>query len=182
MRFPRATHLVVLVDSHPRQRWLKRALIKRLGEEFAKLGVEVNEEKSRIVNLEQREAFVFLGFQFRRKKSRTGKWMPLKIPDPKKRTALLRRLKKEFRNHRSQPVLRLVKRINMILRGWVNYFAIGNSSICFSFVRQWVERKIRRHLARSRQRQGFGWKRWSREWLYEKLGLFNDYRVKYVRS
>src|SRR5713226_5096241 len=38
--------------------------------------------------------------------------------------------------------------------------------------RVWVEKKIRRHLARAAQRQGFGWKRWSREWLYGTLGLF----------
>ncbi|MCP4602734.1 MAG: group II intron reverse transcriptase/maturase [Proteobacteria bacterium] len=177
-----ADDLVVLVDAHPRQRWLKRALVKRLGQEFAKLGLEVNEEKSRIANLEQKEAFGFLGFQFHRKKSRSGKWMPLVIPEPKKRTALLRRLKTEFRSHRSQPVQRLVARINTILRGWVNYFAIGNSSVCFSFVRQWVERKIRRHLARARQGRGFGWKGWSRDCLYQKLGLYCDYRVKYVRS
>jgi len=29
-----------------------------------------------------------------------------------------------------------------------------------------------------RLRQVFGWKRWSRRWLYEELGLFNNYRVK----
>src|SRR5262249_53684657 len=45
-------------------------------------------------------------------------------------------------------------------------------SRCFSFIRSWVEKKIRRHLARACQRQGFGWKRWSREWIYETLGLF----------
>src|SRR6266702_5369732 len=35
-----------------------------------------------------------------------------------------------------------------------------------------------RHLMRARKRQGFGWKRWSREWIYNVLGLFNDYRVR----
>ena len=30
---------------------------------------------------------------------------------------------------------------------------------------------------RSRQRRGFGWKRWSRRWLYDTLGLFGHYRV-----
>ena len=34
---------------------------------------------------------------------------------------------------------------------------------CFSYIRDWVEKKIRRHLARACQRRGFGWKRWSRE-------------------
>jgi len=42
----------------------------------------------------------------------------------------------------------------------------------------WVERKVRRHLNRARQRKGFGWKRWSSQWLYEDLGLFDDYRVR----
>src|SRR5258707_9450567 len=52
----------------------------------------------------------------------------------------------------------------------MKYFAIGHSSRCFSYIRYWVERKIRRHLTRACQRQGFGWKRWSREWLYGTLG------------
>src|SRR6476620_5081906 len=37
-------------------------------------------------------------------------------------------------------------------------------------------KKIRRHLARACQRQGCGWKRWGREWLYGTLGLFSEYR------
>jgi hypothetical protein len=45
-----------------------------------------------------------------------------------------------------------------------------------------VEKKIQRHLARARQRGGFGWKRWSREWLYGTLGLFLEYRVSYPGS
>jgi len=42
-----ADDLVVLVDAHPRQAWLRKAVEKRLREELAKLQVEVNEEKSR---------------------------------------------------------------------------------------------------------------------------------------
>ena len=80
----------------------------------------------------------------------------------------------------SQPVGRVVKLINPVLRGWVNYFRAGHSSECFGFVKDWVEKKIRRHMLRARKRQGFGWTRWSRDWLYETLGLFNGYRA--VRS
>ncbi|MBW2377461.1 MAG: group II intron reverse transcriptase/maturase [Deltaproteobacteria bacterium] len=177
-----ADDLVVVVDSHPRHRWLREAVERRLREELAKLQVEVNEEKSRRVDLARGESFGFLGFEFRRVRSRAGRWMPLRTPLLKKRTALLRKLKVWFRRYRSQPTQALVARINPILRGWVNYFSLGHSSRCLSFVRNWVEQKIRRHLARARLRRGFGWKRWSRRWMYEALGLFDDYRVRYLVS
>ncbi len=174
-----ADDLVVLVSAHPQQRWLRGAVEKRLREELAKLDVEVNEEKSRRVDLCKGESFGFLGFEFRRTRSRSGRWMPLRTPRAKKRTALLRELKAVFRRYRSQPVERVIAEINPILRGWVNYFAYGHSGRCFSYIRNWVEKKIRRHLAHARKRRGFGWKRWSRRWFYDGLGLFDGYRVRY---
>ena len=173
-----ADDMVVLVNAHPKQRWLRDMVEKRLREELAKLEVEVNEEKTHRVELSRGESFGFLGFEFRRVRSHSGRWMPLYRPQMKKRTALLRRLKIIFRGLRSQPVTRIIEAINPVLRGWVNYFAMGHSSQCFSFIRNWVEQKIRRHLAKSRQRRGFGWKRWSRRWLYDALGLFDNYRVR----
>jgi RNA-directed DNA polymerase len=176
-----ADDTVILVDAHPRHRWLRQAVEKRIREELTKIQVEVNEEKTRTVDLRKGESFGFLGFEFRRVCSRAGKWVPLRVPQRKKCTALLRKLKECFRRARSQPTSRLIATINPILRGWVTYFATGHSSRCFSFIRYWVEKKIRRHLAKARLRHGFGWKRWSRQWLYEGLGLFADYRVRYYR-
>jgi RNA-directed DNA polymerase len=176
-----ADDLVVLVDGHPRHGWLRRAVEIRLREEFAKLQVEVNENKSRRVDLTKGESFGFLGFVFRRIRSHSNRWMPLYVPQGTKRTALLHKLKEIFRRFRSQPISRVIEEINPILRGWVNYFATGHSTRCFSYIRDWVEKKIRRHLARARQRSGFGWKRWSRRWMYEQLGLFSDYRVQRYR-
>ena len=46
-----ADDLVILVDAYPRHDWLLRAVDKRLREEVAKLHVELNEEKSRVVDL-----------------------------------------------------------------------------------------------------------------------------------
>jgi len=95
----------------------------------------------------------------------------------KARTALLEKLRDVFRSFRSQPVERVIELINPILKGWVAYFRIGHSSRCFGYIKDWVEKKIRRHLMRARKRQGFGWKRWSRNWLYDHLRLFVGYRV-----
>jgi RNA-directed DNA polymerase len=173
-----ADDLVILIDSHPRHDWLVKAVNQRLREEVAKLRVEINEEKSRLADLAKGDSFGFLGFEFRRVLSRKGAWRPNYKPKLKKRTALLGKLRDVFRRYASQPVGRVIEVINPILRGWVNYFAVGHSSRCFSFIKDWVEKKIRRHLMRARKRKGFGWQRWSRQWLYGELGLFNAYRVR----
>lgn len=172
-----ADDLVVLVDAYPRHDWLHKAVQRRLREEFAALEVEINEDKSRNVDLVKGESFGFLGFEFRRVRSLRGVWRPQYTPKITKRTALLRRLKEIFRNSRSQPAEEVVAKINPILRGWVNYFAVGHSGRCFNLIREWVEKKLRRHLMRARQRRGFGWKRWSKQAIYGHLGLYDDYRV-----
>ncbi len=174
-----ADDLVVLIDAYPRHRWLLAAVSKRLREEFGKLQVEVNEEKSRTVDLACGESFGFLGFEFRSVLSLKKVWRANYAPKLKKRTALLRKLKEIFRRFQSQPIDRVIELINPILRGWVNYFSIGHSSECFSYIKDWVEKKIRRHLGRSRNSRGFGWKKWSRHWLYNELKLFNGYRVRH---
>lgn len=174
-----ADDIVVLVEGHSQHDWLVKAVIKRLREELGKLLVEINEEKSRIVDLRGGGSFDFLGFEFRRVRSKKGAWRPQYTPKMKNRTALLAKLRNIFRRFQSQPVRRVIELINPILRGWVNYFAVGDSSRCFSFIRDWVEKKIRRHMMRARNRKGFGWKRWSKQWLYSVLGLFNGYRVRF---
>lgn len=173
-----ADDLVILIHADPRHSWLLKALDKRLREELAKLHVQINEEKSRTVDLARGESFGFLGFDFRRVRNLAGRWRPQYAPKLKKRTALLQTLREIFRRHRSQPVHWVVEHINPILRGWVNYFAIGYSTRCFHFVKRWVEIKVRRHLMRARKRRGLGWERWSTQWLHATLALFNGYRVR----
>ena len=176
-----ADDLVILIDAHKRHDWLMGAVNKRLREEFDKLQVEINDEKSRMVDLERGESFGFLGFDFRYLRSLRGVWRPHYTPKLKKRTALMRVLKAVFRRHRSQPIERVINLINPVLRGWVNYFAVGHSSKCFNIIKDWVEKKVRRHLARAQKRKGFGWERWSWQWLYGTLRLFNGYGVQYGR-
>ena len=118
-----ADDLVILIDAHPRNDWLVRAVERRLREELAKLRVEINEDKSRMVDLKKKGgSFTFLGFEYRRILSHTGKWRPNVAPKLKKRTALLGKLREIFRSHVSQPVGKVIEAINPILRGWVNYF------------------------------------------------------------
>ena len=72
---------MILIDVHPRHDWLLPAVEKRLREEPAALQVEINEEKSRIVDLSRGEGFGFLGFDFRRVRSERGIWRANATPD-----------------------------------------------------------------------------------------------------
>ena len=57
----------------------------------------------------------------------------------------------------------MIEEIHPISRGWVNDLGIGNPSLCFGYSREWVEKKVRRHLMRAAKGKGFRWKRWSND-------------------
>lgn len=179
VRSPSATRQVILVSGHSSKERLRTAVQKRLLEELAKIQVEVNVEKSRVVDLTKGETFGFLGFEFRRVRSRRGVWSPLYTPQKKKRTVLLHKLKGTIRGLEGRHIRDVIGVVNPIIAGWANYFRVGNSSYCFRYVHDWVEKKVRRHMMRARGRSGFGWKRWSRDFLYKTLGLYNDYQIRY---
>jgi RNA-directed DNA polymerase len=177
-----ADDFVILVDGFKRCDWLVEAVWKRLLEELEKLDVRVNREKTRVVDLTRGETFSFLGFDFRRARTRRGKWGVRMTPMGKARKALQRKLKGVFRRNQSESVDKVIALANPILRGWVNYFRVGHSSRCFEYVKDWVEKKVRRHMMGARGLHGFGWDRWSKALVYETLGLYDDYRVRYYRA
>lgn len=92
-----ADDLVILVDGHKRHEELLRKVEQRLREELGKPQVEVNEEKSRTVDLGKGESFTYLGMVFRRLPNpKTGKWWVNITPSPKKRKQLLSELKQQL--------------------------------------------------------------------------------------
>jgi RNA-directed DNA polymerase len=174
-----ADDLVILVDQYRRHNWLLDAVARRVREELMKLGIPVNEEKSRLVDLERGEAFTFLGFEFRWVRGRRGVRRPLYTPAHHKCVELRHKLREVFRCRRSHPVKSVICEVNLILAGWLAYFRIGHAGREFASIRDWVEKKVRRHLERARKRPGFGWERWSRQWLYQRLGLYEDYSLRH---
>jgi RNA-directed DNA polymerase len=173
--------MVVLTPDSPKgHRWADRAL-QRIKSEAHMIGVELNEEKTRVVSItDPRASFSFLGFDLRWKRSKkSGKWYPHMVPRPKKVTELQAKVREVLQNHRYLAVEEVIGLVNPILRGWVNFFRVGNSGQAFGKIRYYVERKIRRFAARQRKRPGFGWKRWSNQVVYDQWGLFSGYQVKY---
>src|SRR5260370_35253816 len=113
----------MLFDVESQHDWLLPAVEKRLREELAALQVEINEEKSRIVDLGRGQSFGFLGFDFRRIRSQRGVWRSNYTPKFKKRSAVLRKLKDVLRRYQSQPSDQVRTMLNPLLAGRWNYLA-----------------------------------------------------------
>jgi len=176
-----ADDIVITVSGHRTKRgWAERAL-QRLREQFALIGVELNQEKTKVVNTLKGEAFGFLGFDLRRvrKRNKDGHFI-LMTPKKKARQAVKAKVRDIIGRGGATPASELVKRINATLAGWVNYFRVGNSSRAFSEVRDYVEMKVRTLLTRRKRRRksSVGWRRWSNEYLYGVLRLYWDWKIQ----
>ena len=176
-----ADDIVITVSGHHTKRgWAERAR-QRLQEQIAPLGVELNLEKTRVVNTLRGEAFGFLGFDLRRVRKRSGEGhFILMTPKKKARKAVKAKIRDIIARGGATPATEVVKRINATLAGWVNYFRVGNSSRAFSEVRDYVEMKVRTLLTRRKRRRklSVGWRRWSNEYLYDVLGLYWDWKIQ----
>jgi len=185
VKVPRATYLVITVSGHSSKRGWAELALQRLQEQLEPLGVELNLEKTRMVNVLKGESFAFLGFDLRRvqNRNRTGYFI-LMTPKKKARLAVKARIRESIQNGGAKSAKDIVKHVNAILNGWVNYFRVGNSSRAFSEVRDYTEMKIRTLLTRRKRRQkrSIGWQRWSNEYLYGVLGLYWDWKVHPLKS
>jgi group II intron reverse transcriptase/maturase len=171
-----ADDLVLLTDKDAR--WA----MDRLREILARLDLTLNEEKSRVVNTRE-ETFDFLGFTFRRVWSRgRTRWVTIFYPSKKSQKRLRERVRTALNPLAPVTTAEQVGRVNVILRGWVNYFRIGNATEVFHDIRWYVEQKVRRVLQQKAHRHGRGWKLYDFSHLYQTLGLYADYRVRWLVS
>jgi len=180
-----ADDIVITVSGHSSKKgWAKRAL-ERLKQQLEPLGVKINPEKTKVVNILKGESFSFMGFDLRRGTNRTKtSYFILITPRKKARTMVKARIREIIQSGGSKPAKELVAQINQILTGWVNYFRVGNSNRAFSEVRDYTEMKVRSLLTRRKRRKkrSIGWRRWSNGYLYNVLGLYWDWKVHHLKN
>jgi len=180
-----ADDIVITVSGHPTKKgWAKRAL-ELLKQQLEPLGVELNPEKTKVVNTLEGESFSFMGFDLKRvpNRTKTGHFI-LMTPRKKARVIVKTRIRETIQNGGAKPAKELVAQINQILTGWVNYFRVGNSSRAFSEVRDYTEMKLRILLTRRKRRKkrSIGWRRWSHGYLYNVLGLYWDWKLHPLKN
>jgi RNA-directed DNA polymerase len=143
VRFPPATHLVVMVAG---ERHHAEALREQVTAALAPLGLRLAPEKTRVVHID--EGFDFLGFTIRRLRKRgTSKYYIYTWPSAKSVQAV--RDKVKARTHRSTrylPPEALITSLNRLLAGWAGYFRHGVSKKIFASVDSYTWTRTMRWL------------------------------------
>jgi group II intron reverse transcriptase/maturase len=139
---------------------------------MTRLGLEVNETKTRIARLPE-DDFTFLGYTIGRFFGKDGRAYLGTRPSGKAVKSLLRRIHESTtpRWHRDAPEDKVV-RLNRLLRGWCGYFDQGPVMEPYNLIRRYVDRRLRHWLMRRAGKSGRGFGRFSQNYLHETLGLF----------
>jgi group II intron reverse transcriptase/maturase len=110
-----------------------------------RLKLTLHPTKTRIVDM-GREGFDFLGFHFHKMKSKkTNKLLPYMWPSQKAMKAVREKIRQiTTRKRLSNPLEEVVRYLNMVIRGWRNYFRMGNSTKKLQQLDRYVDERLRR--------------------------------------
>lgn len=136
-------------------------------------GLELNEQKTKIVNSEE-EGFTFVGFRFNWRQSfRSGKRYP-HVEASRESQKTLRENVGNILNHWTlhRKVEDVVEEINRKVRGWTEYFHYGNSSKVFGVTQWWLDNRMRRWLWRKQKCKGGVWSTYTKEKTINEYGLY----------
>ena len=149
------------------RRWAERVL--------AGLGLQLNPDKTRIVDLTKgKEGFDFLGFHCRKVESWKwkGRWYLQRWPSVRAMNSI--RAKVRYGTRRGLVGIEMgtvVEYLNPVLRGWGNYFRVGNSARKFSQIDSYVHERLAILASTKHGRTGRNWaSRYNRDWL-NRLGV-----------
>ena len=142
-----------------------------VAERFAKFGLELHPEKTRLLSFGRRAAargrrngqgkpptFDFLGFTHVCGRTRGGRFQLLRRTSRRGMQSKLREVKEELRRRLHRPVPEVGKWLGSVVRGHVNYFGVHLNSAALSTFRREVVRRWRRALSRRSQK---GWTTWA---------------------
>jgi RNA-directed DNA polymerase len=120
------------------------------------MGLVINREKTRVVNLREAGASLdFLGYTFRYDRDRYGRERRYLNVFPSRKAIL-----KEHEQLRGmtgsrvvyKPLPRLIAEVNRHLKGWANYFSIGYPQMAYRHLNRFIHARLTRHLKRRSQR------------------------------
>lgn len=119
------------------------------------LGLELNSDKTRVIDLCRGETLKFLGYGFRYKKSPRGLPYPMLCMEPSKESIEKARSEISRLLDTSMgciPIPKLVDRVNLFIQGWGQYFSIGYDRLAKRQVNRYATGRLTKHIRRRSQR------------------------------
>ncbi len=139
------------------------------------LGLRLSPEKTRIVELTRgKEGFDFLGFHMRKVESWRwrGKFYLQRWPSAQAMSSIRAKIRAlTTRRYTEMALSAVVDRLNPVLRGWGNYFRVGNSARKFNQIDSYVHERLAILATNKHQRSG---RRWATEYnvaWFQRLGV-----------
>jgi RNA-directed DNA polymerase len=129
-------------------RWIEQTLESRLG-------LRLNRDKTRVVQLSRGQALDFLGYTFAYQRDRHGRERNyLNVTVSRKALKRARARVHELTSTQVSyvPVPELVGQLNAYLRGWANYFGYGYPRHAFRSLNAYTRVRLAQHLRRRSQR------------------------------
>lgn len=149
-----------------------RAAMTKMVELMTRLGLRVNERKTRLVEV-PRERFNFLGYTLGQFYGKEGRTYIGTRPSREAVSRLTRRIHDETSvRWVTKTAESRVRELNLLLRGWTGYFNQGPVAREYRIIQRYTERRLRRWLMKKHKRRGTGYRHYPDEYLYGKLGLF----------
>lgn len=144
--------------------------IKLVQYKMREMGLQLNAKKTRLIDTKNgKEGFEFLGFHNHRVLSAKYQRYYLQKWPGQKAMNRLRASIREVLDQRSTLVWDieyLVKKLNPILRGWMNYFKYGNSSRKFSQIDSYIQERMALWWSKKHGKTG---RRWKSDFTYKKF-------------
>ena len=156
---------------------INQQAIGKLKELINRMGLTINESKTRLVEAKQ-EAFHFLGFTMSYDKDTKGRniryWNV--TPSKKSEQKIRDKIKEYLKSHGHSSVYMVTNDLNAILRGWLNYFDIQGVSypaMSKRRLRYYLSNSIYRYYNRKSQRKCRLYGQNAYETLVQKYGLID---------
>lgn len=160
-----ADDFVILAD----RRWKAEAADRLVRSILGDIGLEVAEAKSGIVAV--RDGFEFLGFQLH------GRFLR---PRPRALTRFKDEVRQRTRRLAPVSLAKMIEDLNPVIRGWGNYFKVGDVTSLFEDLDSWIRMRLRSKVIRRHARPGSNAKMPNR--VLRSLGLvsLDDLRRAYL--
>jgi len=170
----------ILMSKHIEQEY-----IIKVHNYLCRMGLIINANKSKLVNAKE-EAFDFLGFTFRYDPSpfsNRGKFWNV-FPKAKSQKKIRQKINHKLKSIGHYPADMVVKELNPIIRGWMNYYKIDKVSytqIALKDFEDYLRKRLYRYYNRKSQRKSSLFGKQAFKILVEEYGLIKPYKSSGLR-